>query len=145
MSINLAKLLPSRSTALAIFVAFSLGLLLCVPAKQLLAPTTPRGPADASFAALGRAHAPRLIAAEASGYEAGIAALDAGKPFSEALATIPATRHQLRVESFARFIQPDFARTIPDGKADAEITPAEREAVKIAWRSFAAGLRGKSP
>lgn len=142
----LAALMPGRSTALAMLATFVLGVSLNVGLKELRSPPTPpRGPADPAFASLGRAHAPRILAAEAIAYESAATDLEAGKPFSAAFASIPEVRAKARTDSFARYVAPDFAKLLPDGKADAEITTAERSAVVSAWRGFAKGLRGKSP
>lgn len=102
--------------------------------------TTPRGPADPRFVAVGRAYAGQLGKAYASAIVAGAADLDSGKPISDAIKAIGQGWDRNRQVLFDQLIAPELDKVIPEGTKDAEVTASERASLIAALRGLAEGL-----
>jgi hypothetical protein len=137
--------LPSKPAMAALLASFVLGAVVstgklsCQPVPDRPAPLAPLSPQG--LVRLGKTYTVNLGKVYASAWETGAASLDAGKPVSEALGSVRAAWDQDRGRLFNRFISIEFDKIVPQGKADADVTAAERAELSKAWRSFAAGLR----
>lgn len=137
--------LPGKSTVAALSASFILGTLMsiggvsCRSAPDRPAPLAPLSPQG--LIRLGRTYTGNLGKVYASAWETGASALEAGKSVSEAVDSVAAAWDQDRVRLFNRFVAIEFDKIVPQGKADSEISTAERAALARAWRGFAAGLR----
>jgi hypothetical protein len=142
---RIRKVLPDKPAMAALLASFVLGAWVSTgnlscrskpDRPEPLAPLSAQG-----LTRLGRTYTGNLGKVYASAWETGAAALEAGKPVSEALDAVRAAWDQDRVRLFNRFVAIEFDKIVPQGKPDAEVTAAERTALAKAWRSFAAGLR----
>jgi len=137
--------LPSKPAVAALLASFVLGAM--VSTGKISCRQTPDHPAPPSplssqaLVRLGKTYTGNLGKVYASAWEAGAASLDAGKPVSEALDSVRAAWDQDRGRLFNRFVSVEFDKIVPQGKADADVTSAQRAELSKAWRSFAAGLR----
>jgi len=137
--------LPARSTMITVLGAFALGAMVSskgISCRQVPVKPDPSLPPTAqSLVKLGKTYTINLGKVYASAWEAGAAALEAGKPVSAALGVVHESWDRDRGQLFDRSVSVEFAKLVPEGKADGDVTAAERAALAKAWRSFATGLR----
>jgi hypothetical protein len=145
-----AGYLRLRSTGRSTWLAIVLAVVGIVISGLNLNPSEarPQAPApsevDARFRTLGRAYLPALGHAYAAAWLEGAKALEAGQPVDLALAAVGRSWDSGRTALFDRMVTPQFHKIVPEGRADAEITPAEKKALASAWRGFARGLDPQS-
>jgi hypothetical protein len=95
---------------------------------------------DARFVPLGRAYVPALGRVYAAAWIDGARALEAGQPVDTALQTVSKSWDSRRAALFDRLVTPQFSRILPEGQANADSKPADKQALARAWRGFARGL-----
>ncbi|WP_165068428.1 hypothetical protein [Paludisphaera rhizosphaerae] len=95
-----------------------------------------------SIRATGRTYPKTLATAYAAAWIKGAEALEAGKGPVDALGVVTEAWTAGRVALFDKAVAPAFAAVVPEGKADAEVSAADRAALAALWRAFAAGLSG---
>ncbi len=98
--------------------------------------------AAARLATVGRAYRLELGKVYADAWLAGARRLDDGQGPAAALEAVAKAWDAGRVALFERQVTPELARVVPEGKADAELSPGDRARLAAAWRGFARGLRG---
>ena len=140
-----SSLLPSRCMVFTIVILSVLGgsLLLGVSLwrRSPDEPFPARKPDhDPHFVTLGGAYIAQLGKAYASAWNKGANALDAGESISSAIETVAKSWSANRADLYDRFITPQFAKILPEGIRDEDVTPSERAAMAAAWRGFALGL-----
>jgi hypothetical protein len=142
---RIRSVLPGKPAMASLLASFVLGVLVstggisCRSVPDRPAPLSPLS--SQGLIRLGRTYTVNLGKVYASAWETGAASLEAGKPVSEALDSVRAAWDQDRGRLFNRFVAIEFDKIVPQGKADADITAADRAALSKAWRDFAAGLR----
>jgi hypothetical protein len=142
---RLTSLFPGWRTFLTITLSAAVGALVSIGiSNRLRAPDgpvpTPQPPHDRRFVALGRAYLPQLGKAYAAAWEEGAKALDAAQGISSALDVVAKAWTSQRSQLFDKHMAQEFAKVIPEGVKDTELTPQERAALAAAWRGFALGL-----
>lgn len=142
---RIRAVLPDRSELIVIVAAFALGTLVSVKGVSCQRvpehPDSSNPPTAQSLVRLGKAYTANLGKVYASSWETGAAALEAGKPISSALDAVRDAWDRDRMALFNRSVAAEFAKVVPPGKADSEITAAEKTELAKAWRAFASGLR----
>jgi hypothetical protein len=140
--------LPSRKTVLSLAFAGAFGAGLatsvssCVPSRIHPNPNPNPTPAPTTdWNAVGKAYLPALGSAYASAWEQGAAGLEAGQGIDVSLGVVASQWASGRTKLFGELVAPEFEKVIPEGTADADISPVQRAALAEAWRAFAASLK----
>jgi hypothetical protein len=95
------------------------------------------------IASLGRSYLADLGDVYAGAWNDGAAALESGKPVSDALGVVAGSWQSGRIALFDKTAAPAFSKIIPESTAESDVAVPQKAALAAAWRSFASGL--KSP
>jgi hypothetical protein len=91
----------------------------------------------------GKAYPSQLGKVYAGAWRDGAKQLDAGKGPGEAIDVVAKTWDAGRTAAFNQSVTPEFAKVVPEGKADKDLTADDRAKLAKVWREFADGLEGK--
>ena len=97
-------------------------------------------PISGQIESAGRAYPHQLGVAYAAAWEDGAKMLDAGQPVEKALGQAKTTWDKGRTEAFTSTVSPLFARILPEGTPEKDITAEDRQRLARAWLEFARGL-----
>jgi hypothetical protein len=139
---GIRDLLPSPSMLLTVGLSSLVGGAVAIGVSVRLGEPAgpPAPPQDPHFVKVGRAYLPGLGKAYAAAWEEGAKGLEAGQPFSTAIAAVGKAWDANRAQLFDRVATPEFAKIIPESQKDADVTSQQRAAMAAAWRGFASGL-----
>src|SRR5262249_35497331 len=139
---GIRELLPSPSMLLTVGLSSLVGeaVAIGVPARLGEPAGPPAPPPDPHFRKVGPADPPGVGKAYAGAWEEGAKGLEAGQPFSTAIAAVGKAWDANRAQLFDRMATPEFAKIIPESQKDAAVTSHQRAAMAAAWRGFASGL-----
>jgi hypothetical protein len=90
--------------------------------------------------AVGTTYAKQLLAADAAAWEAGAKLQDSSATLEASLQTVGTTWATSRTSVYQATVTPVLSRIVPEGTADADVTPAQHAAMAAAMRSIAKGV-----
>lgn len=106
-------------------------------------PVAPTKPYDEAFVKTGESYGAHLSPTCGAAWSEAADLLDAGQPYSVAIAHAASSWTAGRQQLFDQLVSPDLTRIVAEGTKDADVTAAQRVKASSAFRGFGRGLGAK--